>query len=145
MIELPSISSRQDVIEFEKIMQRHGEKVEIKIKDYFSDGIYAREAFIPKGTLLTGMIHKYEQLNIMSMGIMDILIDNEMKRVKAPFTVVSPSGTKRIALAIENTVWTTILRTELKDDAKIWDYFVTNNEEEYLEFLSHTEQLKLAI
>jgi hypothetical protein len=127
--------SRKQVIEFEKLMQR-GEKIDVAIKDYFVDGLYAREAFIPKGVILTGMIHKYENLNIMSKGVMDVLVDGQMQRVWAPFTTISPPGIKRIARAIEDTVWTTILRTDLKSVDEIWKYFVTNDEEEYLEFIN---------
>ena len=137
-----SIVTRQQVIEFEKIMQR-GEKIELQTKHYFSDGLYAREIFIPKGVILTGMIHKYEQLNIMSLGEMDVLVNGFIKRVKAPFTTVSPPGIKRIARAIEDTIWTTILRTELKDTDEIWNYFVTNSEEEYLNFTRQQPLLPL--
>ena len=137
-----SIVTRQQVIEFEKIMQR-GEKIELQTKHYFSDGLYAREIFIPKGVILTGMIHKYEQLNIMSLGEMDVLVNGFMKRVKAPFTTVSPPGIKRIARAIEDTIWTTILRTELKDTDEIWNNFVTNSEEEYLNFTRQQPLLPL--
>lgn len=137
-----SIVTRQQVIEFEKIMQR-GEKIELQTKHYFSDGLYAREIFIPKGVILTGMIHKYEQLNIMSLGEMDVLVNGFMKRVKAPFTTVSPPGIKRIARAIEDTIWTTILRTELKDTNEIWNNFVTNSEEEYLNFTRQQPLLPL--
>ena len=137
-----NIVTRQQVIEFEKIMQR-GEKIELQTKHYFSDGLYAREIFIPKGVILTGMIHKYEQLNIMSLGEMDVLVNGFMKRVKAPFTTVSPPGIKRIARAIEDTIWTTILRTELKDTNEIWNNFVTNSEEEYLNFTRQQPLLPL--
>ncbi len=56
-----------------------------------------------------------------------------MKRVQAPFTIVSPPGTKRIAFAHEECVWTTILRTDLTDPDEIEEHFVCCTDQEYLE------------
>jgi hypothetical protein len=83
-------------------------QVEIKVMHHFSKGVYAREIFIPKGTLLTGKIHKTEHMNIISQGDISVLTENGPKRVKAPHTMVSPPGTKRAGYAHEDTVWTTI-------------------------------------
>jgi hypothetical protein len=109
-------------------------QTEIPLRHYFSHGVYAREIFIPKGTLLTGKIHKYEHLNIMSQGELSVLTQDGVVRVKAPFTVISPPGTKRIAYAHEDTVWTTIHATNETDVEKIEAYFIANTEQEYLTF-----------
>lgn len=106
--------------------------VECPVTHHFSDGIYAREMFIPKGTMLTGHIHKHQNLNIMSKGELLVLTEDGVKRVKAPFTIVSPPGTKRIAFALEDTVWTTIHATTETDLEKIEGYFVAHSEQEYL-------------
>lgn len=115
-------------------------QVELKVKHHFSEGIYARELFIPKGTLLTGKIHKRPNLNIMSMGDMSVLVENEVKRVSAPFTVVSPPGTKRIAFAHEDSIWTTIHATTETDLSQIEMQFIAQSEAEYLEFCKVIEQ-----
>lgn len=111
------------------------EQIEIPLKHYFSPGVYAREITIPAGTLLTGRIHKYEQLNILSGGEISVLTDDGMKRVCAPFTVVSPPGTKRIAFAHTECTWTTILATEEKDPEKMEALFTVGTEQEFLEFV----------
>lgn len=110
------------------------EPVEIPVRHYFSNGVYAREITIPKGTVLTGKIHKYANLNIMSKGEMSVLTEDGVVRVKAPFTIVSPPGTKRIAYAHEETVWTTIHGTEETSLERIEAHFIAQNEDEYLEF-----------
>src|ERR1035437_9271642 len=118
-------------------------QLDLPIKHYFSPGIYARELFIPAGTLLTGKIHKFEQLNIMSQGDMSVLTESGIKRVQAPFTIVSPAGTKRIAFAHTDTVWTTIHATEETDLDKIEGLLVANSDAEYSEFiLAITENKK---
>lgn len=109
-------------------------QVEMPPTHYFSQGVYAREITIPKGTVLTGKIHKYPQFNIMSKGEMSVLTEDGIKRVKAPFAIVSPAGTKRIAYAHEDSVWTTIHGTEENDLEKIEKHFIAQDEKEYLEF-----------
>lgn len=128
-----AVSDREKVIEVEALM-RERPQVEIKPRHIFSPGIYAREITIPAGVLLTGKIHKYAQLNIVSKGDISVLTEHGVKRIKAPFTIVSPPGTKRIAYAHEETVWTTILATDETDIEKIEAHFIAESEREYLEF-----------
>ena len=114
-------------------MRKH-EQINIPIRHYFSPGVYAREITIPAGTLLTGRIHKYEQLNILSGGEISVFTQDGMQRVKAPFTVVSSPGTKRIAYAHTDCTWTTILATDETDPDKIEALFTVATEQEFLEF-----------
>lgn len=120
------------VLAEEKI--RELDPVDLPVKNHFSKGVYAREMFIPKGTVLTGHIHKYENLNIMSQGELSIFTENGVIRVKAPYTVVSPPGTKRLAYAHEDTIWTTIHGTEDTDVDKIEAQFIAHSHAEYLSF-----------
>ncbi len=105
-----------------------------KLFHYFAPGIYARELHIPAGMTLTGKIHKYAQLNILSYGKMQVLTEDGIKEVEAPFTVVSPAGTKRIAYAHTDCVWTTILNTNETNPDLIEKIFTTDDENEWLEF-----------
>lgn len=116
-------------------------QVQLPVRHIFSPGVYARELTIFAGHVLTGAVHRFEQLNILSSGTMRLLTDEGFKDVSAPFTCVSPPGTKRIALALTDCVWTTILATPLKDVAKIEKEFVCKTEEEYLEWHSQSQQL----
>lgn len=116
-------------------------QVELPVRHFFSPGVYARELTIFAGHVLTGAVHKFEQLNILSSGTMRLLTDDGFRDVSAPFTVVSPPGTKRIALAITDCVWTTILATTEKDIPSIEKAFVCKTEEEYLEWHSQYQLL----
>ena len=128
-----SLSDRDRVSILENEM-RMCEQINIPVKHFFSPGVYAREITIPAGTLLTGRIHKFEQLNILSGGEISVLTHEGMKRVRAPFTVVSPPGTKRIAYAHTECTWTTILATDEKDPDLIEYLFTVETEKEFLEF-----------
>lgn len=105
---------------------------DLPVKHHFSKGVYARELFIPKGTVLTGKIHKYTNLNIMSQGELSVLMeDGSIRRVKAPFTVVSPPGTRRVAYAHEDTIWTTIHGTDKTNVDEIEGEFVAQTPGDY--------------
>jgi len=114
-------------------------QLEIPPKHYFSEGAYAREITIPAGAVVTGKIHKHSQINILSKGEISVLTENGIERVKAPFTVVSPPGTKRVAFAHTECVWTTILGTDEKDPELIEQTFTTNSEAEYLEYVAQLQ------
>lgn len=121
------------IFAFEKLSRQH-QQVELKTIHHFSKGVYAREVHIPAGVILTGHIHKFENLNILSEGIIEVLTEKGMERVEAPFTIVSPAGTKRVARAITNCVWTTVHGTEETNLDIIEKTFIVKSEDEWLEF-----------
>jgi hypothetical protein len=110
----PAKISREKIIRLEQEM-REMDQVQIETKHRFSEGIYAREITIPKGCLLTGKVHKTVHLNIISKGDITVWTEDGMKRVQAPYTMVSQPGTKRVGFAHEETVWTTIHGTHETD------------------------------
>lgn len=115
--ETPALRGRINALEAEMLKQP---QLNIEPKHYFAKGIYAREITIPAGTLLTGKIHKTEQLNIISKGRLTVVTeDGGEQMIEAPYTLVSPPGTKRIAFVHEETVWTTIHGTEETDLVKL--------------------------
>lgn len=126
---------REKVFAIEDAMRRDERHfTELPVTHYFAPGIYARELHIPADVVLTGKIHKYPQINILSKGEMSVLTEDGIKRVCAPFTVVSPAGTKRIAYAHTDCVWTTFHQTDETDLEKIEAHFVAQDEAEYLAF-----------
>ena len=91
---------------------------------------------------LVGEIHKFENLNILSKGRMKVLTEDGIVEVEAPFTVVSPPGTKRIAYTLTECVWTTIHGTSEKDVDVIGSIFFAKSEQEWLDF-ANSAQLEL--
>ena len=133
MNELVENKTRQKVNAIEALMAQQPQ-VDLKVTNYFSQGVYARALEIPAGIQLTGKIHKFEQLNILAKGKMKVLVGEFYKTVEAPFIVVSPPGTKRIAIALEDCVWITVHGTHETDIDLIEKTFIAQNEQEYLEF-----------
>lgn len=125
--------SRDQVFMMENLM-RQAPQVELEVKHHFSMGVYARELHIPAGVILTGEIHKFPNLNFLLKGEMEVLTEKGLERVEAPFTVVSPAGTKRIARALTDCVWTTVHGTHDTDLNIIEKTFIAKSEQEWLEF-----------
>lgn len=142
MNEVVSIQSIRDKVFAVETLMKEQPQVDIEAKHYFSKGVYAREITIPAGTVLVGEIHKFTNLNILSKGEIEVLVGCEIRRIEAPFTIVSPAGTKRIARALSECIWTTVHGTDEVDLAVIEKTFIAKDEQEWLEFCN-TNQLEL--
>lgn len=86
---------------------------------------YAREIFLPKGSLLTSKIHNFDHISVISQGEVTIYDNHgQIERIKAPFTWVAEKGTKRLIYVHQDTVWTTF--HELKEDFEMTKENLTN-------------------
>ena len=110
-------------------------QIEIPVQHIFSPGLYAREITVPEGALITGVIHKYPQINLLSKGVIRVSLPEGIREIQAPYTVVSPAGIKRIAYAVTEVVWTTIVHTFLTDVDEIEKQFFAYSEAEYSDFV----------
>jgi quercetin dioxygenase-like cupin family protein len=134
MSELVEARTTRDKVNAIEALMAQQPQVDLKVGHYFSEGVYARALEIPAGIQLTGKIHKFEQLNILAKGKMKVLVGDFYKEVEAPFIVVSPPGTKRIAIALEDCVWITVHGTHETDLELIEKTFIAQSEQDYLEF-----------
>lgn len=73
---------------------------------------YARQMFIPKGTLIIGKIHRHQHLNFILQGKVSVATEFGKKYFEAPCTFISEVGLKRAVMAEEDTIWTTIHLTK---------------------------------
>ena len=80
--------------------------------DKYGCHAYAREMFIPKGTIIVGKIHRHQHLNFISKGKVIVFTEFGQKHLEAPCTFVSEVGLKRAVYAEEDTLWTTVHLTE---------------------------------
>lgn len=106
--------------QLEKEMFEAGQTVALPLVHRFTPGLYIREIFIPKGTLLTTVEHDVKHPFIISQGCVSVWSDNEGEVIyEAPYTGITTPGTRRIVYAHEDTIWTTIHPTDLKDPDEI--------------------------
>lgn len=103
------------------------------LKHMFSDGAYAREIFIPKGSLIVGKIHRHAHFNFITYGDVSVLTEEGPRRIKGPCFMESTPGTKRLVYAHEDTVWTTIHVTAETDLEKIEEHVIAPTYEALLE------------
>jgi hypothetical protein len=73
---------------------------------------YARQMFIPKGTLIIGKIHRHQHLNFILQGKVSVATEFGKKYFEAPCTFISEIGLKRAVIAEEDTIWTTVHLTQ---------------------------------
>lgn len=74
----------------------------------FADGLYSRTLLIPKGSWITGKVHKNNDLNIVVYGRMLVSRDGGYSEVRGPAQFVGKAGEKKIGIALEDTLWVTI-------------------------------------
>lgn len=120
MSQLKNIAedTREHLKALQNEMYSCAEKLELPLVHYFVNGVYGREIFIPAGVLVAGRIHKTEHISIISQGIVEVVTDNVItgevlrETYEAPYTFISPIGTKRMVQALTDTVWTTFHKYE---------------------------------
>ena len=95
-----------------------GPQVECPTKHYFSPGLYAREMFIPAGTVLTGATHKVRHLAVF-VGDISVWEHGKVKRITGHHTFVSEPGAKRAGYAHADTYCTGFFPTDKTDVAEL--------------------------
>jgi hypothetical protein len=102
----------------------------------FSDGIYTREIFIKKGMFVIGKIHKLDHTFFLMKGKLRFYSQDGVSEVEAPYYGTASSGAKRVAVALEDTVFVNVHPNPKneKDIEKLEDTFVVSSYQEYRDF-----------
>ena len=85
------------------------------LKHTFVDGMYVREIFMPKGSLIMSKIHKWKHPYFIMKGDTSVLTEMGVVRLKAPYSGITERGTKRLLFMHEDTVWITVHATKSTD------------------------------
>ena len=101
------------------------------LKHSFADGCYIREIFNPKGELLVTKIHKVTHPFFLMKGDMTILMEDGIKRIRAPHYGITPAGTKRIIYCHEDCVFVTVHATKLTDIKAIEEEVIAKDFDEF--------------
>ena len=106
---------RQQLATVNGSVMHHTEEMEMAfpVKHHLEDGLYTREIFMPKDSLVVSFIHKQNHPSFFLSGEMSVLTDTgEVKRIKAPMKVMTQTGTQRVAYMHEDCVWVCVYRTD---------------------------------
>lgn len=96
----------------------------------FIAGVYVRTLYIPRGACVVGKLHKKEHVFIMQAGDCLVFTGEVTERLTAPFQMVCQPGAKRAFFAYEDSVITTVHRTDETDLEKIEAELIAKDYEE---------------
>ena len=98
------------------------------VRHIFGPSLYIREMTIPANTWIVGHKHKTATLNVMVKGKIHIILgDGSYKELIAPQTFTSEPG-RKVAIAVEETIWQNIWATDERDVNKLEDLFLDKTE-----------------
>jgi len=129
--EHPGSTTRQKVERLEASM-RVLEQAHCPVRHYVAPGLYAREITIPRGVVLTGAVHRTENLAVLSKGRLDLVVDGGTVTIEAPCTLTVKPGAKNAALALEDAVWTNFFPTTETDPEKLVELLTFSKASELL-------------
>jgi len=81
---------------------------ELPLVHTFSEGVYAREIFMPKGMIVVGHVHETTHLNMVSKGSAMVWMNGVVSKITAPFTFESKAGVRKVLYILEDMFWTTV-------------------------------------
>ena len=90
-----------------------------QIQHFFSDGLYAKQFFVPKDHLVCQHSHEYSHLSILAKGSVILKTDDYNIQYNAPACIEIKKGVHHQIIALEDTVWYCIHQTNEKDVNKI--------------------------
>lgn len=92
-------------------------QVDLNTQHAFMGGMYARTIYIPAGCAVSGATHKTDHINVMFGDIAFTGLDGQVKRLTGFHVIPVKAGIARLGVALVDTVWTTICKTD-KDDVE---------------------------
>lgn len=95
------------------------DQVELTPTHHFAEGVYGRELFIPRDTVVVGKIHRHEHLVMLMSGEATINTGEAMERIVGPKIWVSPVGAKRILYTHTDCAFFTVHVTDKRDLAEL--------------------------
>ena len=110
-----------------------------KYKHTFADSIYIREMTIEKGEIIMGAIHKHLHVWFLLSGHVTVLTEDKLEEYKAPCTVLSTPGVKRIIYGNEESIFTNVHKnpTNTEDIKELEKQIVALNYKEYEEYINN--------
>ena len=119
-----------------------GETIELPTIGLFSEGVYLRTIFMPKGSIVIGKQHKTKHFNIVLSGKADVWINGEYKLIEAPAIFESLENVRKVLYILEDMQWTTVHPTELKDEDEIEKEIIKEDSIEIKSYLDNLFKIK---
>ena len=78
------------------------------LKHSFSEGVYIREMFMPKGGLVIGKLYKISHTWFLLSGELEVATDEGNEYYIGPCYVNAPEGTKRVLHAVSDVIFVNV-------------------------------------
>lgn len=98
--------ARDKVFQLESLLKTLPQ-VDCPVRNVFAPGIYAREITMQAGTVITGAVHRFQHITVISKGRLRVLRPEGIVEFAAPAMFISEPGTKNAVHVLEDAVWTT--------------------------------------
>ena len=135
MSELATQGNMPEILALESWIKSNVDQEEMlkttELNHYRIQGVYARELKLKAGTILTGKIHNFESMGILSQGRMRIYNSEGAKIVEAPYVTVDKPGVKRLGVCETDCTFVSIHRTDAETIEDIEDELVSDTFEQF--------------
>lgn len=122
--------NRESLLRYESFAKQQPQ-IEIPVTHRIHGGMYAREITIPKDTILTGHIYKFDHFDVMISGDITVSTDSgETKRFTGYNCFKGMSGKKRAGYAHKDTTWITFHPYTGKNGDDIQEFITAKSFEE---------------
>jgi hypothetical protein len=103
------------------------------LKHSFSEGVYIREMFMPKGGLVVGKLYKISHTWFLLSGELEVATDEGGEYYIGPCYVNAPEGTKRVLYAVTDIVFVNVYPNpdNITDIDKLEDMLTCTSYKEY--------------
>lgn len=100
-----------------------------EVSHSFSKGLYMRELYMPKDSLIVGKVHRDKTMNILVSGSMMLNDGTNVYEVSAPYMFESEAMTRRMLYTYTDCVWICVHPTNETDLVKLEEEFIASEEE----------------
>lgn len=90
-------------------------QAELETEHFFSPGMYLRRVYRPAGTLIVGKVHKKPHFFLCAKGEIIAWTETGMRKLQAGDVIESQPGTKRVTLAVTDSIGVTVHLTDKTD------------------------------
>jgi hypothetical protein len=106
------------------------------LKHSFSEGVYIREMFMPKGGLVIGKLYKISHTWFLLSGELEVATDEGNEYYIGPCYVNAPEGTKRVLHAVSDVIFVNVYPNpeNIIDTDKLEEILTCSSYKEYEEY-----------
>ena len=113
-ITIVKVPSREQIDRLQSEMSKMPQ-AELVTEHYFSPGMYCRKVTRPAGTIIVGKVHKAPHFFMCTKGEIIAWSETGMRRLQAGDVIESQPGTKRVTMAMVDSIGITIHKTDKTD------------------------------